>query len=174
MRVEADGYQIDFTDALDAFKFDETDKAKSTYHGATALKAVDIIAEFDTAYVFVEIKEYDTPEDLDEMKGIDEKECKSRHDHFKWLKNYLKYKFRDSLLYRHAEHKVDKPVHYLCLLNFDNALNTRMAKSLNDELPVGKKSPRWAQEISKSCTALNVKKWNELFPRWPVQKTGSI
>jgi hypothetical protein len=173
MIVEADGYQIDFKDAIGAFKFDETDKTKPTYHGATVLKAVDVIAEFDSAYVFVEIKDYDTPEDFDELSGVEEEDIKVRQAHFKWLKNYLKYKFRDSFLYRHAENKVDKPIHYLCLLNFDNALNTKMTKSLKNELPVGKKSSRWANEISKSCNALNLKKWNEEFPKWPAQRMAA-
>lgn len=170
MRVESDGYQIDFTDAIDAFKFDETDKNKPTYHGVTALKAVDVIAEFDNEYVFVEIKDYDKPEDFDKSKGISENDIESRHKNFKWLKNYLKYKYRDSLLYKYAENKVDKPIHYLCLLNFDNAMNCKMAKSLKSELPEGKKSHRWVNEISKSCNALNLEKWNKLFPKWPAQK----
>lgn len=170
MKVEADGYLIDFTDATDVFKFDETDKSKSSYHGVTALKAVDIIAEFKHNYVFVEIKEYDNSEEFDESKTSDETESKTRRDHFKWLKNYLKYKYRDTLLYRHAENKVDKPIHYLCLLNFDNALNSKMAESLKNELPTGKKSNRWVNEISKSCNAINLSQWNRAFPKWPAQK----
>jgi len=170
MIVVADGYQIDFKDAIHAFKFDEQDTSKPTYHGATVLKAVDVIAELDTAYLFVEIKEYDQPEEFDEDTGVDEKDCKARHDYFKWLKNYLKYKFRDSYLYRHAEHKVDKPIHYLCLLNFDNALNSKMAKSLKTELPVGKASKRWTSELSKSCQVLNLEAWNRNFPKWPAKK----
>ena len=45
----------DFTDALDVFVFDEKDKKKPTYHGQP-MKAVDMIAEFPEAYVFVEMK----------------------------------------------------------------------------------------------------------------------
>jgi len=167
MIVKSDGYQIDFTNAINAFKFDETVVSEPTFHGVTALKAVDIIAEFDNEYVFVEIKEYRT-EEFNESSGVDDKDCEFKHNRFEWLKTYLKYKFRDSLLYRYTENKVYKPIHYLCLLNFDNALSLKMAKSLVSELPVGKKSPRWTNEISISCNVLNLDRWNELFPKWPA------
>lgn len=170
MIVISDGYEINFQGAIAAFKFDEIDSAISAYHGVTALKAVDVIAEFETEYIFVEIKEYNTPEELDESMGGDGDDREIRHDKFNRLKNYLKYKYRDSLLYRFAEQKVDKPIHYICLLNFDNALNLKMAKNLTSELPVGIKSTRWKHELSKSCNALNLKMWNELFPRWPATR----
>ena len=84
MRVETDGYQIDFTDAIDAFKFDETDKTKPAYHGVTALKAVDVIAEFTDMYVFVEIKEYPDSFDiltLKDDKYCNETDCPKRRNH---------------------------------------------------------------------------------------------
>ncbi len=175
MIVESDGYLIDFTDAMHAFKFDETDKTSPTFHGVTALKAVDIIAELSDAYLFIEVKEYagsyDTEKDWGE-KECDEINCIKRKKHFEWLKNYLKYKFRDSYLYRQAENKVNKPIHYICLLNFDNALNTKIAKSLKTELPVGKKTTRWISEISNSCQVMNLDAWNRNFPKWPAKKIG--
>ncbi len=65
---------------------------------------------------------------------------------------------------------MDKPVHYVCLINFDNALNSRMQKALKLELPVGKASIRWVQAIATSCQVVNVEKWNENFPKWPVTR----
>ena len=136
--VEADGFEFHFEDALDAFVFDETDNTKPTFHGAP-------------------------------MKGAaNDVEKNLRQAGFKWLKNYLKYKFRDSYLYRHAEQKVEKPIHYICLITFDNALNSRMQKSLKQELPVGKVSRRWVQALATSCHVVNIDKWNENFPKWPV------
>jgi len=166
MIIETDGYRIDFTDAINAFKFDETDKTKLTYHGATVLKAVDIIAELPEAYLFIEIKEYDKPEDFHD----DFKADKAKYDNFKWLKRYLKYKYRDSYLYRYSEDKVDKPVHYICLLNFDNALNYSMRENLHRELPVGQVSPRWVRPFAQSCQVLNLAAWNRNFTKWPAQK----
>jgi hypothetical protein len=171
--VEADGFEFRFEDALDAFVFDEKDSSKPMFHGAP-MKGVDIVAEFEKAHVFVELKEYDDPTICDVIGSVTDEDKQSRQKHFKWLKDYLKYKFRDSYLYRHAEHKVDKPVHYICLITFDNALNSRMQKALKQELPVGKASGRWIQALATSCHVVNLDKWNENFPKWPVTRLGSI
>ena len=149
MKVSADGFSFDFTDALDAFVFDEKDKAKPTYHGQP-MKAVDIIAEFQEAYVFVEMKALNDPELYNTGEFGTEEELRQKRDNFKWLKNYLKYKLRDTVLFRIAEQKDTKPIHYICLLTFDNALNSAMKKALQKELPVGKASRRWKQEIVHS------------------------
>lgn len=162
-----DGFSFDFTDAIAAFVFDEKDKSKSTYHGV-AMKAVDIVVVLESAYLFIEIKNFDDPSAFDTRSFEDDDALKRKRDHFKWLKNYLKYKFRDSYLYRHAEQKVDKPIHYLCLLNLDNAMNTVMWKALNRELPVGIPSNRWLQKLAESCQVVNLEKWNHNFPKWPA------
>ena len=171
--VKADGFEFRFEDALDAFVFDETDSTKTTFHGAP-MKGVDIVAEFEEAYVYVELKDYDDPSIYDVLGAATDDEKNSRQDSFKWLKNYLKYKFRDSYLYRHAEQKVDKPVHYVCLITFDNALNSRMQKSLKQELPVGRASRRWVQALATSCHVVNLNKWNENFPKWPVTRLAAV
>lgn len=170
MKIDADGFSFDFTDALNVFVFDEKDKSKPTYHGLP-MKAVDIVVEFDKAYVFVEMKDLNDPSSYDTKLFTTDKELEAKRAGFNWLKNYLKYKYRDSYLFRHAEHKVDKPIHYICLLTFDNALNTIMRKALQKELPVGRASRRWNQEIVKSCQVVNVDKWNDNFPKWPVVHT---
>lgn len=167
--VETDGFEFQFEDALEAFVFDETDSAKPNFHGVP-MKAVDIVAEFAEAYVYVELKDYDDSSSYDILGAVTEDEKNARQGKFKWLRNYLKDKFRDSFLYRHAERKVDKPVHYVCLVTFDNALNNRMQKSLRYELPVGRASRRWVQELAKSCHVVNVEKWDENFPRWRVSR----
>jgi hypothetical protein len=169
MQVETDGFSFVFTDAIDAFVFYETDKTKATFHGLP-MKGVDIVAEFTDAYVYVELKDYDDFLSYDVINAVTDEEKKTRQDSFRWLKNYLKYKYRDSYLFRHAEQKTDKPIHYICLLTFDNALNSRMQKALKQELPVGKPSKRWKQEIAKSCQVLNLDKWNANFPKWPVTR----
>jgi hypothetical protein len=170
--VEADGFEFRFMDALDAFVFDERDSTKPTFHGAP-MKGVDIVVEFDEAYVYIELKDYDDPSIYDVIGATSDDEKSSRQDSFKWLKNYLKYKFRDSYLYRHAEQKVEKPVHYVCLITFDNALNSRMQKALKLELPVGKASRRWVQTLATSCHVVNLEKWNENFPKWPVTRLAA-
>ncbi|MBF0562736.1 MAG: hypothetical protein HQL37_12095 [Alphaproteobacteria bacterium] len=162
MKVEIDGYKIDFTDAIDAFVFDERDESKEHFHKAP-MKAVDIIAEFEGAYVFVELKDYDE----DTSHGS---RYKADRGSFNWLKKSLKYKFRDTYLFRYAEDKLNKPIHYICLLTFDNALNSTMRKALAAELPVGIASKQWARTLAESCQVVNVEKWNRNFPKWPVSR----
>ncbi len=167
MKITADGFEFDFTDAIDVFVFDEKDKTKPHFHGLP-MKAIDIIAELEEAYLFVEMKNFDNPAMYNESNATTDEEIQQSKDNFKWLKNYLKYKYRDSFLFRYAEQKIDKPIHYLCLLTLDNALNIRLQKELRRELPVGKTSNRWQLEIVKSCQVLNIAKWNTTFPKWPV------
>ncbi len=167
MKVDADGFSFNFTNALDAFVFDEKDKTKPTYHGQP-MKAVDIVAEFDKAYIYVEIKDFCNPGMYKVELATNDDEIKTKRDHFNWLKNYLKYKYRDSYLFRHAENKVEKPIYYICLLTLDNALNMAIQKALCQELPIGVASKRWKQAIVESCQVVNMKKWNKNFPKWPV------
>ena len=172
MIVEADGYSFNFTDAIYAFNFDDKNPSSPTFHD-TRMKAVDVIAELPNAYVFVEIKEYPASHDTEADWGdreCDEINCAKRKKHSVWLKNYLKYKYRDSFLYRFAEKKVSKPIHYLCLLNFDNALNSQMQNSLAYEIPLYKLPAQWTTKIVDSCQVLNLSAWNRNFPKWPVQK----
>jgi len=105
MKLEnVDGYTFDFSDALNAFVFDEKDTSKPTWHGLP-MKAVDILVELKDAYLFIEIKQYDDIDEFNTLLAADEEEQKKRRDGFKWLKNYLKYKYRDTFLYRYAEER---------------------------------------------------------------------
>lgn len=159
MRIEVDGFEFDFTDAIDVFVFDEKDKTKPMYHGLShAMKAVDLIVELQTAYLFVEVKDFHSPEDY---KG---------HDHFNHLQEILKGKYRDSWLYRWAESKVDKPIYYLCLLTLENALVSRMHKEMQKQLPPGKPVSRWKRAIAENCVVLNLERWNSRFRAWPVSR----
>ncbi|MCY4147872.1 MAG: hypothetical protein OXF73_00680 [Gammaproteobacteria bacterium] len=171
--VEVDGFSFRFEDAIDAFVFDEKDVTKATFHGAP-MKAVDIITEFANCYVYIEMKDYDDPSVYDIRSAMSDDEQIKRKKRFNWLKDYLKYKFRDSYLYRHAEQKVDKPIHYICLNNFDSGLNFLIQKSLRLELPVGKPSDRWIQSLVVSCHVVNFERWEKLFPKWEISCLTSI
>ncbi len=88
--IEADGFKFDFTNAIDAFIFDETDTSKPTFHGAP-MKGVDIVVEFEEAYVYVEMKDYDDSAMYDVRGATTDDEKLERQKRFKWLKNYLIY-----------------------------------------------------------------------------------
>lgn len=160
MKVSADGFEFDFTDAIDAFIFDEKDKTKPTYHGLShAMKAVDLIVELEEAYYFIEVKDFHTPNDY------------NGKDHFNHLREVLKYKYRDTFLYRFSENKIEKPIYYLCLLTLDNALISRMIKEIRIQLPIGRPAARWERGIVHGAGILNEERWNKRYPQWPVSRS---
>lgn len=160
--VEVDGYRLTFTDALCAFLFDK-------YHNEP-MKSVDVIVEFPECFVFIEIKEFFDLDRYDTRLAGTKDEQNERQACFKWLKGYLKYKYRDSYLFRSAEGKTDKPIHYICLLNLDNALNQQMAKQLRPELPQGNANGKWPNQIVKSCQVVNEAAWKTNWPKWTLER----
>ena len=146
MKLTVDGYEFDFPHAVEAFKFDDTDTTSQFFHGVQQLKAVDMIAEFSKCYLWVEIKSYDDLTVFDDEQVCEH--CKGRVNHRKWLKRNLVQKFRDTFLYRFCEKKLDKPIVYVCLLNFDTALLSYFKKELSYELPTGNKNhKRWNRSL---------------------------
>lgn len=171
MKIEADGFEFDFSDALDAFRFDEQDKTKPHFHGLShAMKAVDLVVELPTDYLFIEVKDFHAPDDYDFKRAIDATQREDCQAHFNHLREILKHKFRDTWLYRWSEGKTDKPIRYLCLLTLDNALLSVMSKELRRQLPVGLAGPRWSGELAQTCVMLNIERWNVNFPQWPVAR----
>lgn len=175
MRIEADGFEFHFPDALDAFCFDEKDKTKSHFHGLShAMKAVDLVIELPTDYLFIEIKDFNAADDYNFKHALDAAQRKERQACFSHLRDVLKHKFRDSWLYRWSEGKIDKPIRYLCLLTLDNALLSVMSQELRRQLPVGAAGPRWTGSLAQSCAVVNLERWNANFPRWPVTRTQAL
>lgn len=171
MRIEADGFEFHFSDAVDAYRFDEKDKTKPNFHGLShAMKAVDLVVELPTDYLFIEVKDFHAADDYDFKSAIDAAQRDDRRDYFNHLREVLKHKFRDTWLYRWAEGKADKPIRYLCLLTLDNALLSVMSKELRLQLLVGAAGPRWSGELAQSCVVLNLERWNTNFPQWPVAR----
>ena len=164
MIVTTDNYKFDFPEAIEAFKFDETDKMSPYYHGVTVLKAVDVMVEFPQEYVFIEIKTYD---DLADFK----KEGATYDDNAarKYLIRTLSRKYRETYLYRLCERKVDKPIFYICLLNFDSALKSYCRKELARFIPVGRANKtRWHKSIldKDSLFVVDEGAWNRNLTRW--------
>lgn len=146
MTLTVDGYRFDFPHAVDAYKFDETDKHSENYHGVQQLKAVDLMVEFPKCYLWVEIKSYDDLHVFDAESICPN--CGAVVNHRQWLKRNLIRKYRDTFLYRYCEKKLDKPVIYICLLNFNSALLTFFKKELRLGIPTGCPNPkRWNRPL---------------------------
>ena len=162
MKIQCDGFEFDFTDALDVFVFDEQNQASPHYHGLShAMLAVDLIVELPDCYLFVEVKDFYDPAFYQDG------------EHFNHLRETLKRKYRDTWLYRWAEGKTDKPIKFLCVLELETALISRMAKEVRKQLPVGRVGGRWISVISNGSAVLNFDLWNRRFTAWPVVRLGT-
>ena len=160
MKVTVDEYKFDFPSAKELYKFDETDNLSPHYHGVSVLKAVDVMAEFSNCYLWIEIKQY-TDEDIVRLKkeGDQRKPCDKYHIK-SYLRNNLVGKYRDTFLYRYAEQKLDKPIFYVCLLNFDSALKTHFRKELIRFIPTGiPNNKRWKRKIIEGLIVVDEKDW---------------
>jgi len=161
MKIKCDGFEFNFTDALNAFIFDEKDKNNPHYHNLSHAM-VDIIVELQEYYLFVEVKDFPDPKIYND------------HEHFNHLRESLKYKYRDSWLYRWCEDKTEKPIKYLCLLELEKGLLTRMTKELRKQIPISIAGARWCKEISDGCAVLNIEIWNQRFTAWPVTRLPKV
>lgn len=159
MKVIVDDYEFDFPTAKELYKFDETDKLSIHYHGVSVLKAVDVMAEFSKFYMWIEIKSY-TDEDIMKLKKEGDQRKKNDKEHIKsYLCNNLARKYRETFIYRFAEDKIDKPVIYVCLLNFDSALKLYFKRELQKRIPIDKPSKRWKKSILDQLVVVNETDW---------------
>ncbi len=67
---------------------------------------------------------------------------------------------------------MNKPVKYICLMTLENALVTRLAKEMRRRLPTGAPM-RWERPIAEGCAVVNIERWNNNFPGWPVRRIPS-
>ena len=162
--LEEEKFEFDFPEAKALYKFDERDINSPNYHSAP-MKAVDIVAEFDKFQLWIEIKEF-PPHSI---KAMQQGNSTETDQHLKYnkahLTNNLKYKFRDTFLYRLCEDKTIKAIVYICLTNFDDALNGYFRKELQRQIPAGKVSRNSDKYlIAKSQVyVVNKEAWNRNF-----------
>lgn len=145
--------QFDFGDALEAVKFDAE---REPVHG---MKAVDFIAEYPDYHLFIEVKD---PGARNVYRSTQERSG---------LVDRLVKQFRDSLLYRWCEGKLDdRPVHYRCLVETDSALLLYINKKLRKNLSANKPPKSWKRRVAESCVASNIEMWNKKFDDVVVKK----
>ena len=133
-----EGMKFDFPKAKTLYKFDETHNDSPNYHGVSQLKAVDVVAEFKDFQLWIEIKEFQYSEIEDMRREGDMRKSGNEIHRKSYLTNNFKLKFRDTWLYRWCEDKNQLPIIYICLTNFDSALNVFYKKELVKYLPTGK------------------------------------
>lgn len=156
--VEED-LEFNFPDADGAIKFDDCDHAL-----AHCMKAVDFVVDLPNAYLFIEVKDPSHP-----MARVEATDCFNVKVTNGKLRDDIVKKFRDSFVYRWAENKLDKPVHFLSLITLEEGLLKNFQDDLHRNLPfVG--PTRWSRQIAESCNVLNLEAWNRNFPKWPVRR----
>ena len=149
--IQVDGYEFNFPKARELYKFDEQDKGKPYFHGVShALKAVDVMVELATQYLFIEIKRFDSGFVND-----------GKEDAGKQLINSLVIKFRDAFVYRYCEEKLDKPIAYICLIDkLDSAMMQTLQRQVALKIPVGiPKGCRWKRPLLERCFVVNEQSW---------------
>lgn len=174
MKVQADGFEFEFPEALDAFVFDDKVAASPHFHGLShAMKAVDLVVELPTDTLFIEVKDFHAPDDYD-FRSVRPGEGQNvRRQRLNHLRDVLVHKFRDTWLYRWAEREAgtpDKPVRYVCLLTLDNGLLGVVSKELRQSLPLKPVGPRWQRPLGQSCVVLNPQRWSSAFPAWALRR----
>lgn len=153
-------FDFDFPNATALYKFDEKDSLSPTFHGAP-MQAVDVMAEFPDFQLWIEIKEFQ-PSEIEAMKKEGDQQKKGNNVHNKaHLTKNLKHKFRDTFLYRFCENKLDTKIVYVCLTNFDDALNGFYRKELQKQIPTGRSLKRWSKQLlDKSLLmVVNIDSW---------------
>jgi hypothetical protein len=167
--LEEQDLQIDFTNAIDALVFDQMDSTKSNYHGVARMARVDFIVEVEEAIYFIEIKDLENPKS--QRKGINQFLEKINNG---TLADSFAKKYVESFIYRWAEGKVHKPIHYIGLITMEQPILDHFITEIKRKLPpMGRSVPRWKCNFVESCVVLNLETWNTLFPKWPARRISS-
>lgn len=160
MILTEEDLEFNFSDAVYAIKFDDCNHALSH-----CMKAVDFVIELPEAYLFVKVKDPSHPNAS--VKATEAFKTKITDGNN--LREDIVRKFRDSFLYRWAEDKLEKPVHFLSLITLEEPLLKNFQDDLHRNLPfVG--PARWTRRIAESCHVIDIKAWNRNFPKWPVRR----
>jgi hypothetical protein len=144
-------------------KFDDD----ATHGLSHCMKRVDFIVEMEDRILFIEFKDPENP-------------SAQPHDQKKFLQQFLsgkldadlKIKYRDSFLYEWALGRATKPIYYLVLIGTSVLTEADLlarTDALNRQLPVlGPGDKPWKKPFVAGCAVINIKKWNEKFPDFPV------
>ncbi|MDP2578415.1 hypothetical protein Q8W37_00645 [Shimia thalassica] len=144
--------ELSFPGATNVVHFDD-----DQYHSSSTIQRVDFIAEYDEQYLFIEIKDPDTPTAENPAAFVQKLNSGK-------LVQSLAGKFRDTLFFRSAQGKNDRKVRYLVLLSMnslDNALLLSKQDELRRAIPI--RHADWAEDCAASCIILNFEQWKRQF-----------
>lgn len=163
--LEEGDLRFTFTGALKARHFDAPEVAK---HKGD-MSVVDFIVDFPRFDLFVEVKDPDNPEATHERVEIFERKLKSGA-----LNQSLARKYRDSWLYRWAEGREQKPVHYGVLLQLSSLRPPALmplAGKLKRVLP--RHAPDWTRSPVDHVAFFTMSEWNRFGRYGQVERISS-
>lgn len=165
-RLEEGGLEIEFKDAQHALKFDQNDAAHAEFHDLQNMPRIDFVVELPEAIFFVELKDPGRPDAIDVGSSRLLKKIENGTLEASLIEKYLY-----SFFFRWAENKLDKSVHYLCLITLESALLQQIEEKLEKQLKqLSEKSNRWVRSPLVSCQVHNIETWTKVFPNWPVKR----
>ncbi len=169
-KLDEDGLQIDFTDAIEALKFDQSDPALADFHDIGTMPRVDFVVEMEHEIYFIEIKDPGRPNAID----VGAKKLLKKIENGT-LEASLIEKYLFTFFFRWAENKLHKSVHYICLITLDSPellpLTERLEKQLDHFLH---NSARWIRKPLASCQVHNIETWTGVYPNWPVKRLSAV
>ena len=151
-KLSEDDLEFDFSDALDAFKYDDDE-----LHAGHNMQRVDFIAEYDECYRFIEVKDMDRPNPANPEAFMNKFRDGS-------LIKSLAGKYRDSYLFRTLEGRVNKDCDYIVLLamsSLDPALILNKSDQLYKAIPIQHRA--FKQDAARSCIILNFEQYRQRF-----------
>ncbi len=170
MKLAENDLEIDFTNVATALKFDQKDAALADFHDINAMPRVDFIVEFNNEIYFVEIKDPGQPNPADVGNTKLLKKIANGTLEASLIEKYLY-----SFFYRWAEDKLQKSVHYLCLITLESPMLPPITEGLEKQLKLlASTSSRWIRNPLASCQVHNIDTWNAVFPHWPVNRLSSF
>jgi hypothetical protein len=143
---------FDFPDAVSQEPFDD----EATF-GSTTIQAVDFIVDFETHYVFIEVKDPDKPLAANPAAIL----AKLKDGKLIWK---LAGKYRDSRFFFEFQQRPRKPVHYVVVLSWaklEKALLLAKTDELKRAIPISHSSHRFP--CLDHCIILNLDQFKKRF-----------
>ena len=168
-KLQENDIQIDFVGAQQAMKFDQNDSDHPEYHDLQNMPRVDFIVEMKDSIYFVEVKDPGRPDavDVGAINFLNKIEDGTLVDSL--FKKYLY-----SFLFRWAERRLEKSVHYVSLITLDSPMLLPIIDGLERQRTIlSTKSLRWGREPLASCQVHNIDTWHVMFPNWPVTRLSA-
>ncbi len=165
-----DELEFDFSDALNAIRFDGIDHRMSH-----CMKAVDFLVEWADEFWFVEVKDPSASSIPGRYKSRQLLSFIAKMKNKTLFSGELGPKLKDSFLYRHLQDALpDKTLKYYVLLaieSFDAALLVSSIDNLRRcTCLLGPDNSAWKNKYIDDVAVFNEKTWNEKLVHCPVRR----